>query len=471
VGVAERFNFCCDFSKVIVTLPALPQALIFLSLHVSALSADSLFPAGVDNVFILTKAFDRHWWGPYRGRYDPTLRRRGSAAAAAAAGGYTSLSLQEALQDTTQALAPGSGGSLQHPAGTPGKHPQAVGAGAAAYAAGSCAGDDSEPVYRGDNGVEGALANALGEVGPTITAAAVCEMLAFGVGAATDIPALKQFCIVACVAVAIDYFLQLTWFAAAVALDGRRQEASRLDVAPCCVRRRPAAAEAALRAAEAEGAGRGPRRGRGSSSSAGSAVAFGAPAPLSVSSSSPAAATSPAAVLSPVAGVPGAFSPAAAAGTAVAGRTDDAGGCGSLSALVYRGQYVRRFCRRYYTPALLWTPVRLLVLVLWAGMLGLSGYAATQMQLGLPQQLALPQGSYLTQVRPLSVLCPSAVRFRHGTCGAEHRAAVWANREQAAWATVVLDQMLWGRWRACFVRSDSPLHVVVCLQPCHHSLL
>jgi hypothetical protein len=262
-----------------------------------------------------------------------------------------------------------------------------------------------EPVYRGDNGVEGALANALGEVGPTITAAAVCEMLAFGVGAATDIPALKQFCIVACVAVAIDYFLQLTWFAAAIALDGRRQEASLLDVAPCCVRRRPAAAEAALRAAEAEGAGRGPRRRRGSSSSSSSAgaVAFGAPAPLSalsISSSSPVAATSPAAVFSPAAGVPGAFSSSAASPVA-AGRTNDASGCGSLSALVYRGQYVRRFCRRYYTPALLWAPVRLLVLVLFVGMLGLSGYAATQMQLGLPQQLALPQGSYLTQVRLL----------------------------------------------------------------------
>jgi hypothetical protein len=36
-----------------------------------------------------------------------------------------------------------------------------------------------------------ALAAALGEVGPTGAAAAACEMLAFGLGATTAIPALK----------------------------------------------------------------------------------------------------------------------------------------------------------------------------------------------------------------------------------------------------------------------------------------
>ena len=42
--------------------------------------------------------------------------------------------------------------------------------------------------------------DALADVGPSITAAALSEFLAFAVGATTDIPALEQFCIVAAVA-------------------------------------------------------------------------------------------------------------------------------------------------------------------------------------------------------------------------------------------------------------------------------
>lgn len=43
------------------------------------------------------------------------------------------------------------------------------------------------------------------EVGPSITAAAVSEVLAFLVGTFTNIPALQTFCMQAAVAVFFDY--------------------------------------------------------------------------------------------------------------------------------------------------------------------------------------------------------------------------------------------------------------------------
>lgn len=47
-------------------------------------------------------------------------------------------------------------------------------------------------------------------------------MLAFGVGATTHIPALESFCLVAAVAVLVDFLLQVTWFVAAISMDARR---------------------------------------------------------------------------------------------------------------------------------------------------------------------------------------------------------------------------------------------------------
>ena len=46
---------------------------------------------------------------------------------------------------------------------------------------------------------------------------------------------MQGFCIVAAVAVFIDYLLQLTWFMAALSLDARRVTASRADFV-CCVK-------------------------------------------------------------------------------------------------------------------------------------------------------------------------------------------------------------------------------------------
>lgn len=62
------------------------------------------------------------------------------------------------------------------------------------------------------------MGEALKEVGPSITTAAICEFLAFFVGFITYIPALQSFCLVAALAVMFDYFFQITLFIAVLAM-------------------------------------------------------------------------------------------------------------------------------------------------------------------------------------------------------------------------------------------------------------
>ncbi len=77
------------------------------------------------------------------------------------------------------------------------------------------------------------LGHALAHVGPSILAASTAETVAFLVGALTHIPALQQFCLVAALAVILDFLLQCTWFVAGLALDAKRQEEGRMDGLPC----------------------------------------------------------------------------------------------------------------------------------------------------------------------------------------------------------------------------------------------
>jgi predicted RND superfamily exporter protein len=51
------------------------------------------------------------------------------------------------------------------------------------------------------------VAYALKEIGPSIFTAAFCEALAFFIGMFTDVPALWSFCLVAALAVIIDFIL------------------------------------------------------------------------------------------------------------------------------------------------------------------------------------------------------------------------------------------------------------------------
>ncbi|CAH0493518.1 unnamed protein product [Peronospora farinosa] len=69
-------------------------------------------------------------------------------------------------------------------------------------------------------------------VGPSIVVAAIAETLAFLVGALTRIPALTSFCVVAGLAVAANFVLQITWFASALVLDTHRVRGRRYDLFP-----------------------------------------------------------------------------------------------------------------------------------------------------------------------------------------------------------------------------------------------
>ncbi|KAL4457923.1 hypothetical protein ABPG75_012788 [Micractinium tetrahymenae] len=73
---------------------------------------------------------------------------------------------------------------------------------------------------------------ALAAVGPSITLAASCEVVAFALGGLTDMPALRNFSICAALAVLLDYLLQITAFVALLTLDSRRIEQGRYDCWP-----------------------------------------------------------------------------------------------------------------------------------------------------------------------------------------------------------------------------------------------
>lgn len=77
------------------------------------------------------------------------------------------------------------------------------------------------------------IAYALKEIGPSIFTAAFCEALAFFIGMLTDVPALWSFCLVAALAVIVDFILQITLFIAALTLDGKRIQQNRADIVFC----------------------------------------------------------------------------------------------------------------------------------------------------------------------------------------------------------------------------------------------
>ena len=78
------------------------------------------------------------------------------------------------------------------------------------------------------------VAKGLREVGPSITTAAICEALAFLVGALTKMPALQAFCIQAAVAILFNYIFQITAFVVALVFDCERRKSNRMDVL-CCL--------------------------------------------------------------------------------------------------------------------------------------------------------------------------------------------------------------------------------------------
>jgi predicted RND superfamily exporter protein len=80
------------------------------------------------------------------------------------------------------------------------------------------------------------VANALAEVGSSITLTSVTDFLAFTIGSFIDLPAVSFFCTTAAIAVIAVFFIQVTFFAACLSIDARRLDAKRYDLLPCLVR-------------------------------------------------------------------------------------------------------------------------------------------------------------------------------------------------------------------------------------------
>lgn len=77
------------------------------------------------------------------------------------------------------------------------------------------------------------LGRTLREAGPSVTLTSITDALAFAIGTAIDIGAIRQFCITSAVAVVAVLVLQVTAFCAALVLDTRRRMAGRIDCCPC----------------------------------------------------------------------------------------------------------------------------------------------------------------------------------------------------------------------------------------------
>ena len=83
-----------------------------------------------------------------------------------------------------------------------------------------------------DDDVEVRIAKALGRMGPSILLSALTETVAFALGAAVGMPAVKNFAVYAAGAVLINALLQVTMFVSVLSLNQRRVESSRADCFP-----------------------------------------------------------------------------------------------------------------------------------------------------------------------------------------------------------------------------------------------
>ncbi|KAF2279777.1 niemann-pick C1 protein precursor [Westerdykella ornata] len=82
------------------------------------------------------------------------------------------------------------------------------------------------------------VARALGRMGPSILLSAITETVAFSLGCAVGMPAVRNFAAYAAGAVFINAVLQVTMFTAVLALNQQRVEANRADCFPCAIVRR-----------------------------------------------------------------------------------------------------------------------------------------------------------------------------------------------------------------------------------------
>lgn len=77
------------------------------------------------------------------------------------------------------------------------------------------------------------VTHALVAVGPSITLSTLCEALAFLTAALTKVPAVRNFALVAAAAIVLDFCLQITAFVAILVLDCERMRDGYADLLPC----------------------------------------------------------------------------------------------------------------------------------------------------------------------------------------------------------------------------------------------
>ncbi|KAF2772367.1 NCR1, Niemann-pick type C [Teratosphaeria nubilosa] len=88
-------------------------------------------------------------------------------------------------------------------------------------------------ISHADESVEDRVARALGRMGPSILLSASTETVAFALGAAVGMPAVRNFAAYAAGAVFINALLQITMFVSVLSLNQKRVEAGRADCVPC----------------------------------------------------------------------------------------------------------------------------------------------------------------------------------------------------------------------------------------------
>lgn len=84
-----------------------------------------------------------------------------------------------------------------------------------------------------DTPVPSIVGEVLGSVGPGMLVSCVAQIIAFSIGAISNIPAVKCFSLFAAVTIAINFTLQMTLFIVAFALDIKREKNKILDVLFC----------------------------------------------------------------------------------------------------------------------------------------------------------------------------------------------------------------------------------------------
>lgn len=224
------------------------------------------------------------------------------------------------------------------------------------------------------------LGHALRQAGDGICAAAISEFSAFLVGIAVDIPALMQFSMAAALTVAINFILQMTVLVSLLAADMHREDVGRADVCPCCVRVRPAPQHAPLcsRVRCVSGCRSG--------------ICLELRSPDLSGAWSPATSGASERLLDPALSSHEMHEYASRSDRELFGSQSSSW---AATRACLRGGYVRTVMTKAIAPAALSKPGIVLGLVLWLGTLGAGIYGATQLPMGMPQQLVVPKDSYL----------------------------------------------------------------------------